>query len=404
MRVMTAGPPRRRALFLGHGAERTGPPQHLAHLLGWLARERFVEAEVVVARGGALVEEYRARGATTTIAARGREPLEPLPAALRRVGRPGAARIAATWGLRARLRHTAPGDLVYVNTVSAPTIALVDALDLGTTPLLVHVHELEIGLSALPPSAVGDLLARADAIVAASDTVAAGLIARRGVDRARITVAHELVDVAAVRRAAQGVDRAEVRRRLGAGPDAVVVGSVGLPDWRKAPEHLLGAAWRLRRSRPDLDVRVAWIGGDPQSPDGRQLADEARRLGLEDRVRHISHVDQPATLLPGLDVFALPSREDAFPLAALEAAAAGLPIVSFASGGITELVDDAIGRIVPYPDRVALAGAIEELADDPALGRTLGHAGAERVAARHDVAVGAPRVWAAAEALWGVEA
>lgn len=397
MRGMSSSRPR--VLFLGHGAERTGPPVHLSHLLRWLKAEREVDATVIVARGGDLVEDYRARGAEVTVAMRGREPLEPLPSAIRRARAPEAAEALATRALRARLRRTDPGDLVYLNTVSGPTVALVDAIPLGDTPLLVHVHELKIGLSAPPGDDVARLLRRADAIVAASHAVADDLVDRRDVDPARITIAHELVEVAAVRHAVRGADRGSLRTALGAGPSTVVVGSLGLPDWRKAPEHLLTAVWHLRRDRPDLDVRVAWIGGHAGSPDGDRMQDEAARLGLGDRLHHVDHSADPARWLAALDVFVLPSREDAFPLAALEAAAAGLPIVSFASGGVVELVDDATGRVVPYPDVPAMARALAELAGDAALRAALGAEGAARVAERHDVGVGAPRVWAPAEAL-----
>lgn len=398
---MTPSPSRPRVLFLGHGAERTGPPQHLSHLLGWLREERDVEPAVVVARGGELVGNYRSRGAEVTVAMRRREPLEPLPSALRRARAPGAATAVAARALRARLARTDPGDLVYLNTVSAPTLALLDAVPLRATPLLVHVHELEIGLSALPAHDVARLLTRADAILAASHAVADNLVARREVGRDGITVAHELVDVSGVRRSTRQADRNGLRRAIGAGPSSMVVGSVGLPDWRKAPEHLLAAVWRLRQSCPGLDLRIVWIGGHATSPDGRRLADEARRLDLGDRLHHVDHLADPADYLAALDVFVLPSREDAFPLAVLEAAAAGLPVVSFASGGVGEVVDDEVGRIVTYPDVAAMSCCLEELAEDSALRSRLGAAGAARVAARHDVSVGAPRIWAAAECLLG---
>ncbi len=100
-----------------------------------------------------------------------------------------------------------------------------------------------------------------------------------------------------------------------------------------------------------------------------------------------------------MDLFALPSREDAFPLAMLEASAAQLPVVTFASGGAPELVDDEVGRVVPYPDLDGFAAALEELRRRPFGASPPGRPGRGAVAERHDVAVGAPRTWAPAEAL-----
>lgn len=75
-----------------------------------------------------------------------------------------------TRALRARLGRTDPGDLVYLNPVSGPTLALLDAIPIETTPLLVHVHAVEIGLSALSGEDVAPLLTRAVAASTPSPT------------------------------------------------------------------------------------------------------------------------------------------------------------------------------------------------------------------------------------------
>ena len=184
-----------------------------------------------------------------------------------------------------------------------------------------------------------------------------------------MTTCEEFIDIAAV----APLPRDTARARLGVPADAPVVGSVGLPDWRKDPEHLLRAVASLPVA-PSAPW-IVWIGGEPDSADGRHLADEARRLGLDDRFRHVAHVDRPADLLGGLDVFALPAREDAMPLAAIEAAAAGLPIACFRTGGIAGLCDRGAGTAVDYPDTAAFADAIAALLDDPTRAAAVGAAG-----------------------------
>jgi glycosyltransferase involved in cell wall biosynthesis len=70
------------------------------------------------------------------------------------------------------------------------------------------------------------------------------------------------------------------------------------------------------------------------------------------------------------------------PLAILEAMAVGLPVVSTTVGGIPELVDDGrSGVLVPPGDARALAQALIAVLGDPARGRAMGAAGAERVRA-----------------------
>lgn len=380
-------------LFLGHGAERTGPPILLGSLLAGLAAADRWDRSVLVARSGPLLADYRRWAHRAEAVTSGREPLEPVAAALRRAGAASLAdRLAATRQRQVARRFDRP-DLVYVNSATPPTAALLRALDLDrSVPVIVHVHELDVGLrETLAPRDRELLLGRADHLIAASTPVAELLVDGHDADPGRVTTCEEFVDTSAV----DPLPRATARTRLGVPADAPVVGSVGLPDWRKDPEHLLRAVASLPTgSRPPW---VVWIGGDPGSTDGRHLADEARRLGLDDRFRHLAHVDRPADLLGGLDVFALPAREDAMPLAAIEAAAAGLPIVCFRTGGIAGLCDRGAGTAVDYPDTGAFAGAIAELLADPAHAAAVGAAGRDLVQAANDQGVGVARIEAVIE-------
>ena len=75
------------------------------------------------------------------------------------------------------------------------------------------------------------------------------------------------------------------------------------------------------------------------------------------------------------------------PMAVLEAAAGGVPMVASAVGGVPELVDDGrTGLLVPPGDAAALAGALTRLLSDPAEADRMGRAGWARVRARHDPA------------------
>jgi glycosyltransferase involved in cell wall biosynthesis len=377
-------------VFLGHGAERTGPPILLGHLLRGLGRAGGHRLTVLTARPGPLLDDYRRSGATAEAASRGREPLEPLAAALRRVGAPG---LVGPLQARARSRATrrATGaDLVYVNAATPPTAALLRALDPPAhVPVLVHVHELDIGLRmTLDPADLRLLLDRADHLIGASDAVTTLLVEGHGVAADRITTCAEFVDTDLVR----PLPRAEARDAAGIPHEALVIGSVGLPDWRKDPERLLHAVVHLHGTHPDLDPWVLWVGGDPESDDGRKLADEARRVGLRDRFVHLPHRDRPDHLLGAFDVFALPAREDALPLATLEAAAAGVPLVCFRTGGTAGLCDAGAGIAVDHPDVAAFAGALADLLADPVRRAEVGRAGAAVVAEHHSRDIGVDRI------------
>jgi glycosyltransferase involved in cell wall biosynthesis len=81
-----------------------------------------------------------------------------------------------------------------------------------------------------------------------------------------------------------------------------------------------------------------------------------------------------------MDLFALASLEESFPLAILEAMTSGLAVVATAVGGVPEcVVSGRTGLLVPPADPGALSKAIVALALDPARRRQLGQAGAARV-------------------------
>ena len=86
-----------------------------------------------------------------------------------------------------------------------------------------------------------------------------------------------------------------------------------------------------------------------------------------------------AGLLGAADAVAVPStRPDPFPNAALEAAAAGVPVVAAAHGGLPEMLRDGeTGLLVEPGDPAALARALRSLADDPDRARRLGAAAAD---------------------------
>lgn len=122
---------------------------------------------------------------------------------------------------------------------------------------------------------------------------------------------------------------------------------------------------------------VGLIAGDAypgeSAPDIRALAGE---LGLGDRLQLLGFRRDPAEVLARADVVAVPStRPDPLPNSALEALAAGLPVVAAAHGGLPEIVqDDVTGLLVPPGDPATLARALRRLADDPALRARMGEA------------------------------
>jgi glycosyltransferase involved in cell wall biosynthesis len=164
-------------------------------------------------------------------------------------------------------------------------------------------------------------------------------------------------------------------------------------------QHVLIAACR-RLAQRGLDFRCDLVG---DGPDRSRLERQARGAGLGERVRFLGSLtrDQVAVRLRDADVAVVPSvptrdgRREGIPVALMEAAASGKPVVASRLSGIPEAIEDgAQGLLVPPGDAEALAGALAALAADPALRRRLGAAARDRMLREFDLASNA-RVLAA---------
>ncbi|HVV48624.1 MAG TPA: N-acetyl-alpha-D-glucosaminyl L-malate synthase BshA [Polyangia bacterium] len=119
---------------------------------------------------------------------------------------------------------------------------------------------------------------------------------------------------------------------------------------------------RLRAARP---ARLRLVGDGPERA---RVEAQVRTLGLADDVEFLGErVDLPAVLRE-TDLFLLPSETESFGLAALEALAAGVPVIASAVGGLPEVIPEGeVGFLCPLGDVEAMAAAARRLLDDGAL-------------------------------------
>jgi len=160
------------------------------------------------------------------------------------------------------------------------------------------------------------------------------------------------------------------------GPLRVV--SVGRLDWVKGQDRLLEAVARASSRGVRLELRIAGDG-----PLGASLRSRARALGLAGLVQWSGGAFDPRQVLEEADAFVSASRSETFGIAALEAMACGLPVVSTVNGGVDELFEDHVsGLVIPgaTEDDVVegLARALAVLAGDPVRRAALGAAAAQR--------------------------
>jgi UDP-glucose:(heptosyl)LPS alpha-1,3-glucosyltransferase len=191
-------------------------------------------------------------------------------------------------------------------------------------------------------------------VVCISQMVRREIQHRYGVPDERLAVVHNGVDLERFQPRHRAESGARLRRELGAGSEPVWL-FAGSGFARKG----LDTALRALSSGGPGNARL-WIAGRDEPAPWRCLAD---RLGIAERVRFLGYRRDMAALYAAADALLLPSRYDAFANVCLEAAAAGLPVVTSAATGAAELLG-TLGGIVDDPEDVAgFAAALDHLTD-----------------------------------------
>ncbi|WP_250527987.1 glycosyltransferase family 4 protein [Caballeronia sp. GAWG2-1] len=201
---------------------------------------------------------------------------------------------------------------------------------------------------------------RSRVIAAVSEKVAEEIRAG-GIERNRVEVVYNGVDTAAFSHASKN------RAMFSLPDDACLLLFVGdLRTPRKNLQTVLQALVGLPSS-----VQLVVAGYLPGSP----YPEQARILGIADRVHFLGLVKDMPTLMHSVDVFVFPSRYEAMSLSLLEALAAGLPVVTAQTAGGAEIIGDTCGIVLDDPDdELALARAIDTLAHSPARRAEMGEA------------------------------
>jgi glycosyltransferase involved in cell wall biosynthesis len=150
--------------------------------------------------------------------------------------------------------------------------------------------------------------------------------------------------------------REAVRQELGLGPETTAVVTIANLIPYKGHSDLLDAISILR---PNLrSHRFFLVGRDDGI--GAQLKQKARDLAIDESVVFCGLRHDAIRILKAMDLFVLPSHEEGFSNALLEAMAAGLAVVATNVGGNPEALEDwGFGQLVPARDPAALARAIE---------------------------------------------
>jgi L-malate glycosyltransferase len=211
----------------------------------------------------------------------------------------------------------------------------------------------------------------------AMQTCSAVIVPSTGLEKTALTVwnikQHRLA------RITNGIDVAQFQQQTGAGmfpglleqKNEVVVGTIaGLRPVKNLPLLVRAVA----AAGPCIRLAIAGEGSARH-----EIAAEAERQGISDRLHMPGFLKDPARYLGRFDIFALSSHSEQFPIALAEAMSAGLPVIATDVGDIRSMVAPSnMPYIVPVGDSGAFAKAIAQLAADPELRSRIGRDNAER--------------------------
>jgi glycosyltransferase involved in cell wall biosynthesis len=306
-----------------------------------------------------------------------------LPVAMERAPAPRAD-LAALARATTALRQVRP-DLVLAGTPKAGLVVTVAAAAVGVPSRVHALHGLRFesargATRAMIWAAQRASCAAATHVLCVSRSLRARAVEARVVPASRAIVLGDGsingVDLARFDPIAARPAGHALRRELGIGADAAVVGFIG----------------RLARDKGIAELTEAWIAlGDPRAhllvagdadetdpPPPGCLA----RLAADPRVHLLGH-REIVPVHAALDVLALPTYREGMPTAILEAAAMGVPVVSTRATGCVDAVEDGrTGTLVAIGDATALRDALRRYLASPALRASHGAAGRARVVER----------------------
>jgi glycosyltransferase involved in cell wall biosynthesis len=263
------------------------------------------------------------------------------------------------------LRRLRP-DVVHTHMAKAGVLGRVAAV-LARVPVRVHTYHGHLLHGYFSPIvtrvfvAIERLLRRVTTFV-----FVVGDTTRRDLLRERIVREDASATIMPAAKPMRPHDKLGAREQLGLARDGVIIGFVGRLTGIKRPDKFLAIAEAI----PEANFAV--VGNGP-------LADEVRaKVAALPNVTMVDWNDDVSLVLAALDVVALTSDNEGVPLSLIEAAAAGVPVVTADVGSVREIVVDPTTGFVVRSD-AQLTDAVRRLVHDPALRESMGRAAASHI-------------------------
>lgn len=255
----------------------------------------------------------------------------------------------------------------------------------GAPKIVTTLHGTDItlvGSDASYSEIVGYSIQRSDGVTAVSDSLRQSTHNDLGVQR-DIRVIPNFLDATTHRR----MTVPGLRERFTRG-DADTRIVIHVSNFRpvKRIDAVVSIFDRIRRGVP---ARLLLVGDGPEMGTAYRTA---RELGIESLLDVVGEQEEVLSLMSVADVFLLPSRQESFGLAALEAMACEVPVVASNVGGLPEVIEHGVSGFLHPLDAIdEMAASALSVLTDPERGRSIGAAARRRVEQRFDASTIVPQ-------------
>ena len=285
----------------------------------------------------------------------------------------------ATFTALLKVLRAKRADVVHMHGYGATTFGRLCAWRMAI-PSILHEHANHGDTPWFQKAADRLLAPHTDLAIAVSESTAEFTIRARLMPAERTRTVYLGAQLDEFARARSRQEIAGARGALGIAADTIAVGTVTRLMPAKGNEFLIGAVPEIIARHPRARVFIAGEG-ELQGA----LEEQARALGLGDRLVFLGFQRDVAAVLSALDVLVFPSLWEGTPLTVFEALAMGKPIVATDADGLMDvLIDRRDALVVPKRDSARIAAAVSTLIEQPELAAKLS-AGARETGTHYDI-------------------
>jgi len=375
-----------RILFISHDASRTGAPIVLLNLINWINKNTSKEIIILLKDTGPLLKEFQ-KIAPTFIWNHPRNNFTKFKLINKLFNLFSNCDFDLNQIKILKLIKKKNIDIVYSNTVASHDLVklLKNEIDI---PTISHIHEMKYSIESFYSYSVQtNIINTIDKFITVSK-LADSHFKQLTNSNINTDIINGFVDMSMFKNPT--INKEEFSKELGL-VDNFIVGACGVGSFRKGIDIFIELSRVFQKKHAGLPIKFLWVGNVSEEIIlGYKYDNEL--LGVVENIIFCGVQKYPQNYFNLFDVFALTSREDPFPLVAIEAASLGKPIICFENAsGIPELMDGKGGFVVPYMNIDEMMNKIIKLYENKEMYGIFSNEIKER-SLKYDVNIIAPKI------------